>query len=420
MIRWIGWRILAIMACWLRTALNRQGKDQMKLKAIASCCSLLALMTAGVQAIAQEALPSSNTPQIEESDTTVLSPPSPHWIYVNTNWTRRGTRIFDGDSGKMVAQINEAEMSNFAVDPAGRYYYVAETIWTKGNRGTRQDMLTVYNANTLKLVREITLSGRLLAGNRKHNLSISTDGRYAFVYNMDPASSITVVDLQKGRVAGSTEVPGCGLSAGAGGRSSLSLCADGALALVSLDERGKASLSRSDSFFSAENDPIFDNFPIDETRSRATFVSYSGLVTTAELAGGIKVSPSWSLQGAAGLPRGEAAPLVTNWYPGGRQPSAMHGPSGRLYVLMHIGEFWTQKEPGTELWIVDTQAKKVIRRMKLEDEASWVEVSQDASPLLFLAGEKGLHVLDAMTLEEKHKIKETGAGPMSTIAVRGL
>lgn len=391
----------------------------MKLKAFFSCCSLLALMTVGVQAIAQDPPPSSNKLEIEESDTAILSKASPHWIYVNTNWFRPGTRIFDGDSGKMLATISEGAMSNFAADPAGRYYYVAETIWSKGNRGTRQDMLTVYDASTLKLIREIPLSGRLLVGNRKHNLSVSSDGRFAFVYNMDPASSVIVVDLQKGRVAGSTEVPGCGLSAGAGGRRSLSLCADGALALVSLDSRGKASLSRSESFFSAENDPIFDNFPIDETRSRAAFVSYSGLVTIAELADGIKVSPSWSLQEAAGAPRGEAVSLVANWYPGGRQPSAMHGPSGRLFVLMHIGEFWTQKESGTELWVVDMQAKRVIRRMKLEEEASWIEVSQDASPLLFVAGEKGMQVFDATTLEEKHKIKDTGSGPMSTVAVRG-
>lgn len=392
--------------------------DPTKLKAIASACSWFGLMVAGLQAHAQDAPPVAPSPEVEESDTAVLSAASPHWIYVNTNWGRRGTRIFDGDTGKMMGQLHEAEMSNFTADPTGRYYYVAETIWTKGNRGTRQDMLSVYDAGTLKLLREIPLSGRLLVGNRKHNLSISTDGRHAFVYNMDPASSVIVVDLQKARVAGTTEVPGCGLSAGTGGRSSLSLCADGALALVSLDARGKASLSRSESFFSAENDPIFDNFPVDEARSRAAFVSYSGLVTTVELGSGIKVNPSWSLQEAAGAPRGQAAPLVANWYPGGRQPSALHGPSGRLFVLMHLGEFWTQKEPGTELWVVDTLARKVIRRIKLEDEASWVEVSQDASPLLFLAGEKDLRVLDATTLEEKRTIKDAGAGPMSTVAVR--
>lgn len=374
-------------------------------------------MLAGSHAQAQDAAVPSNTLEIEESDTAVLAPISAHWVYVNTNWGQRGTRIFDGDDGKMLGQLHEAELSNFAVDPGGRNYYVAETIWTKGNRGTRQDMLTVYDAKTLKLVREIPLPGRLLVGNRKHDLSISNDGRLAFVYNMDPASSVIVVDLQKGRVAGITEVAGCGLSAGAGGRNSLSLCADGALALVSLDARGKASLSRSKSFFSAENDPIFDNFPVDPRQSRAAFVSYSGLVTIANLANGIDLSPSWSLQEAAGVPRGLTSPLVTNWYPGGRQPAAVHGPSGRLFVLMHTGEFWTQKEAGTELWVVDTQAKKVIRRIKLEDKASWVEVSQDGKPLLFLAGEKQVRVLDAMTLEEKRTIKDTGEGPMSTVAV---
>jgi methylamine dehydrogenase heavy chain len=39
----------------------------------------------------------------------------------------------------------QTALADMAIDPAGKFYYVAETIWSKGNRGTRQDMVTVYD-----------------------------------------------------------------------------------------------------------------------------------------------------------------------------------------------------------------------------------------------------------------------------------
>lgn len=377
--------------------------------------SIAALMLAALAPVAAAAQ-TPRPPEIpaEESDVAALPPLGPRVVMVNTNWGSPGARLFDGDTGKMLGLVQEAILSNVARDPAGRYFYVAETIWTKGNRGTRQDLLTVRDARTLKVVKEIALPGRLLVGTRKHDLGISADGRYAFVYNFDPATSIVVVDLTRGRVVGSTEVPGCGLSAAVGNTASLSLCADGALALTTLDARGQGSVARSPAFFSAENDPIFDNFAIDTASGAAMMLSYTGLVYPVEAGGAPKVPTPWSVQEAAGLPRPGTAPLLVSWLPGGRQPLAWHKASGRLFVLMHMGEYWSQKEPGTELWVIDSTTRKVLTRKKLKHKASFVEVSQDARPLLFLNEEKTLWVLDAATLEQKHEIENAGVGTLST------
>ncbi|WP_176484652.1 amine dehydrogenase large subunit [Sphingomonas spermidinifaciens] len=371
------------------------------------------LSAAGVQAQAQTPPRPPELP-VEESDVAALPVLGPRVVMVNTNWGSTGARLFDGDTGKMLGLIHEAQLSNVALDPAGRYFYVAESIWTKGNRGTRQDMLTVRDARTLKVVREIALPGRLLVGTRKHDLGISADGRYAYVYDFDPASSIIVVDLVRSRVLGRTEVPGCGLSAAIGAAASLSLCADGALAVTTLDARGRGSVSRSESFFSAENDPIFDNFAVDTASGAAMMLSYTGLVYPVDASGEPKAPTPWSVQEAAGLPRASTAPLAVNWLPGGRQPMAWHKPSGRLFVLMHMGEYWSQKEPGTELWVIDSATRRVLTRKKLKHKASFVEVSQDAQPLLFLNEEETLWVLDAATLEQKHEIANAGGGTLTT------
>jgi len=95
---------------------------------------------------------------------------------------------------------------------------------------------------------------------------------------------------------------------------------------------------------------------------------------------------------------------------------AVHKPSGHLYVLMHMGEVWTQKEAGEEIWDVDLAAKKVVKRRPLKQEGvTNIEVTQDASPLLFFNDKEGnVHVLDAKTMEEKRKIDKAGPGMILT------
>jgi hypothetical protein len=62
-----------------------------------------------------------------------------------------GTSIFDGDTGRMVGMVNMYGPDSFALDPLGRNFYVAQTIWSKRDRGVRQDMLLAYDIHTLKL-----------------------------------------------------------------------------------------------------------------------------------------------------------------------------------------------------------------------------------------------------------------------------
>ena len=79
---------------------------------------------------------------------------------------------------------------------------------------------------------------------------------------------------------------------------------------------------------------------------------------------------------------------------------ALHRASDRLFVLMHTGNHWTHKEPGTELWVVDPKARQVTRRIPLKDPAQNVAVSQGDKPLIYLFGEGpsgGMSVLDADT-----------------------
>lgn len=380
--------------------------------AISATLRLAAALTLCAAVPAHAAAPADTTASIEPetSDTLTIDPPKPTWFFVDGGWDMPGTSIFDSETGKMKGMVETRRLADMAIDPAGRYYYVAETIWSKGDRGTRQDMVTVYDSKTLDLVTEIAMPGRLLIGARKNNFIISDDGKTAYVYDFSPASGVNVVDLVKRKLVTAIELPGCASMMPNRGVGFSALCSDGSLATVAI-KGTKADITHSAPFFSASDDPIFDNFAYDRKKQESVFLTYTGQVITAKISASPTIAAPFSIQAAAGIRVGETKPLELNWYPGGRQPMALHRPSGTLFVLMHMGEYWSHKASGSEVWQVDVAGKKVIKRFLLKEPMNNIEVSQTDKPLLYMNGEKGeALVLDVATGEEKHKIEKAGGG----------
>lgn len=383
---------------------------------------VLNVAPAGAQAPASAAAPSpaaaaapGAVPESETADVTIMPAATPRWVFVTGGSGLQGTRIFDGESGKMQGMIHTSARANVALDPLGRYYYVAESIWTKENRGTRQDLLTIYDSRTLLPVSEISLPGRLIVGNRKQNFVVSNDGKLGFIYNMQPSSSVVVVDLERRKYKQTVELPGCAsLFVNAVGGVS-ALCSDGSLGTISFAS-GKASVSRTAPFFSASQDPIFDNGVVDRRTGAATFLTYTGLIYTAALGPEPKVDAPWSIQAAAGLRPGTTGPLDVNWIPGGRQPLAVHRPTGRIYVLMHIGEFWSSKQAAQEVWVLDGATHKLIGRYEAPAKVVNLEVSQDANPLVFVSGGEGkTWILAGDTFKEKYALERSGGGNLYVV-----
>lgn len=367
-------------------------------------------------AVAGDAVPAdvAATLEPETSDVVTMEPPKPNWFFIDGGWDMPGTSIFDGEAGKMKGMVETRRLADMAIDPAGKYYYVAETIWSKGDRGTRQDMVSVYDTRELKLLAEIAIPDRILIGSRKNNFIISDDGKTGFVYNLSPASSVNIVDLVTRKFVANVELPGCASMMPNPGVGFSALCGDGSLATVKLTGK-KADITHSAPFFSATDDPIFDNFAYDRKKKETTFLSYTGQIWVAKLGPAPTISAPFSIQAAAGIRPGETKPLELNWYPGGRQPMALHRATGHLFVLMHMGEYWSHKASGFEVWEVDLAKQKVVKRQPLKEPMNNIEVTQSDKPLLVMNGEKGdTIVINLATWEEKHKIKKAGG---STITV---
>ena len=46
----------------------------------------------------------------------------PHWVFVNRGNGQDGTRIFDGDTGRMKGMVNMYGQDSFAFDPLGKEF----------------------------------------------------------------------------------------------------------------------------------------------------------------------------------------------------------------------------------------------------------------------------------------------------------
>jgi len=353
--------------------------------------------------------------EAEEASVSTMEPPKQGWFFVRGGWGSAGSSIFDAGTGKMLGMVSTSRDSDLAIDPEGKFYYVAETMWTKVNRGTRMDFISVYDSKTLKLVTEIPTPGRLIVGGFNTNFLLSDDGKTAYDYNFDPASSVNIIDMAKRKFVRAIELPGCASLIPNEGVGFSALCADGTLATVAVKGTTQ-EITRSAEFFDAAADPIYSNVVFDRKKKMAVLLSYTGLVRTVTMGAAPVVSAPFSIQEAGGMRAADMKPLDIAWYPGGMQPTALHRPSGTLWVLMHKGEYWSHKEGAEEIWGVDLVTKKVVKRYPVKGHPRNIEITQDDAAMIMVNGmENNATIIDSKTGEVKHEIENAGGGLISVV-----
>jgi len=284
--------------------------------------------------------------------------------------------LFDGE-GRNLGQLNTGFWPNNLIPSQKRSeLYSVETYFSRGLRGQRTDVVTVYDSRKLSPLREIPIPPRRINALGSTGLSVvSDDERFLLVLNYTPAQSISVVDLAAGRFVTEIETPGCASIYPAGARDFYSICGDGSFLHLRLDDTGNPVLrQRTARMF----DPVRDFLTTAASRSGPTwyFVSLQNNVYALQMtAAGVRNAGKWSLT--------SAKERKDNWRISGVQHTAMHRDSGRLFVLMHQGDPDTQQEPGTEVWVYDIKTQSRIERIKLEELSIAIGVSQGARPRLY-------------------------------------
>jgi len=283
--------------------------------------------------------------------------------------------IIDTTHLKMLGQLGGGYLSNLVVAPDHHEFYTVDTFYSRGWRGTRTDVVSIFDAKTLNFSGEVEIPPkRLLIVPKRDSASITTDGQFILVANMTPATSISVVDAKARKFAGEIETPGCVQAFPSGNRQFDSICADGSILTVQLDDAGKEKgKTTSKPFFDPSKDPVFDQPAA--AGAKAYFDSYYGNLYEVDLSGTeAKGEPPWSLITPADK-RGK-------WRPGGWQTVAVEPKSGLLLVLMHQGGDWTHKEFGTEVWVFDLAKKQRVRRIKLKTPGYSIFATNADKPML--------------------------------------
>src|SRR3984893_14699035 len=227
------------------------------LSAAVACAPLaLALLT---PAAVRAALPPDPAGTVDA----LPRPASRHWVCVNdfafSHMVNGKAMLVDGDSGRFLGELDTGFGSmRVVLAPDGQVIYSPETYFSRGTRGERTDVVTLYDPLHLSPLGEITIPPKRSSNMPMlSNAQLTDDGRFLLIYNFTPAQSITVVDAQSRKLVGEIETAGCALVYPTGPRSFFSICGDGELLDVRLDSMGRAALSRrTERVFDVATDPV--------------------------------------------------------------------------------------------------------------------------------------------------------------------
>ncbi|WP_166358527.1 amine dehydrogenase large subunit [Pseudomonas akapageensis] len=324
--------------------------------------------------------------------TTLPFPPSPHRAYIidvefDSFVTGRVT-VVDPEAKRMLGMVPTGFAAPSTLSRDQHTLYSADLFYSRGTRGDRTDVLTAWDTSTLSPKWEVKIpSKRSESLTQRYGLNTSSDDRFVYVYNFTPSTSVTVVNTTDKSVVGEIAIPGCVLNYPVGARAFASLCGDGSLQLVKLDDAGK-EISRSKTKFF---DPNAEKLVERATNIGDTyyFVTTTGTVRPVDFSGAEpKVLPSWSLTTEDEKKAG--------WAPGGWQLIAAAPKLNRMYVLMHdANEAMKWEDPSPFVWVYDLKTMKKIGTLESKTPIWSLNATSDDKPLLLGANiEGGLEVFD--------------------------
>jgi methylamine dehydrogenase heavy chain len=341
-----------------------------------------------------------------------LPAPSPHWIYVYdeafNNETDSRLNLYDGDAHRLLGQIDTGYYPGFSLSPDGHTMAVATTYWSRGGHGQHTDVIEFTDTRSLGITGEVVLAPTRTQGPPTfYNLSYSKDQRFIYSTNLTPAASMSVIDVAKKQVVADFDTDGCVQAYASLERRVSSICENGKLLSVTVDDTGhEIARDFSARFFDVDQDPVF--IQAAPSTNGMVFLSFLGMVHAVDLTTAQPTFPTpWSLVNAA--QRG-------HWRPGGTQMVALHKTLGTLYVTMHQGGEGSHKIGGSQIWVFDANTHRRIARWTIDlakyGTALAVQVSQDEKPLLFVSTETStLLTLDGKTGRLLHAEAKMGQTP---------
>ena len=371
---------------------------------------VMAVLLAGVSALAGQAAWAQLPPEPLATEA-LAARPGPHWVWVNdiAFFAIPDGRAYlvDGDSGKLLGMLSTGYSFTAVVIPkAAGLVYSPESYFSRGTRGTRTDVVTLYDATRLVPLAEIAIPPkRASIMPMTAAAALTDDDRFLLIYNFTPAQSVTVVDTRSRRFVGEVQTAGCALVYPIGPRRFFSICSDGALLVTSLTGAGRvARRTRTASFIDVIKDPVSEKGV--RWGDAWLFASFEGVVHPLR-------NTSTGIQADATWPLFTPQELAQHWRTGGLQHLALHAGTGRLFAIMHQGGPETHKDPGGQIWVYDLASHKKVQTIVTRGKIGSIQVSADDRPLLFACSLEAnrLDVYDAVSGKLLRTVDPLGQTP---------
>jgi methylamine dehydrogenase heavy chain len=319
--------------------------------------------------------------------------------------------LFDTKSQLLKGMLSAGQFATIDISMQRQKFYVGETVYSRGTRGTRQDIVAIYDFENLSLVGEVFLPPkRMNVVVNAGSTAITPDEKFMLVFNMNPATSVTVIDLDNETVVGEIQTPGCSLVYPYSKGGFFTLCGNGGLVAISLDGQGRESGRwASESFNDIGKDPLSEKAEMIDGVWH--FVSYAGEVQPIDVTGARPVlGTRWWLT--------NEAERAANWRPAGWHGKAGHS-DGLLWVAMAPdGYDGSHKDPAHEVWLFNTTTGERLARLPLKVNGLSITASAGEDPqLLVLNIEGNLDVYDGKSGEYLRSIHALGDTPMMVHAL---
>ena len=340
-----------------------------------------------------------------------LTQPTPHWVWVNDMaffaFPDGKAFLVDGDSGKMLGMLSTGySFTSVLIPKTGAVIYAPEIYFSRGTRGTRTDVVTIYDATRLEPVGEIEIPPKRASLMPMPGAqALTDDDRFLLIYNFTPSQSVTVVDTQARKFVGEIEIAGCALVYPIGPRRFFSICGDGALLETTLTDAGTlAHHERTAAFIDVLKDPLSEK----GVRRGDTwlFASFEGLLHPLRVtAAGVQPQPPWPLF--------TPQELAQHWRTGGLQHLALHEARGRLFAIVHQGGTETHKDLGEQIWVFDLASHRKVQIIAARNKVGSIQVSKDSAPLLFACSIESnrLDIYDAASGKFLRTVESLGQTP---------
>ena len=310
--------------------------------------------------------------------------------------------LVDVDDGRFKGMISAGNFATANISSTRQEIYVGETYYSRGTRGERSDLVTVYDMETLDRQAEIEIPKKR-AGIvvQKSATAITASGKFFLVFNLTPGTSVSVVDLDTKTFVGEIQTPGCSLVYPTVEHNFFMLCGDGKLLHINLNDEGQvASQEKSEQFIDIDADPLSEKSS--KVGSAWQFISYQGDVQPISSAA--VPGKRWSVTSKRERRK--------NWRPAGWHWTAGH-PDGRLWVAMTPNGYeGSHKDPATEVWLFDVAKQKRLARFEMNTMALSIDVTLEQEPRLLVVNVEGsLDVYNANNGDYQRSIHDLGASP---------